>query len=201
MKLLKRICIILILSVITIIGGAITLYFYQYPFGDRTACLWFLGDALRAYAEDHSGWYPILNTNRIDSLIVVQNINTNRIDSLMVLAPKYLSDPRVLAGLSGNRNKILEGFRENRLIKDSDSSIQYRSGLRDDDNPKLALFWDNTIGINVSGRRMKLKARNVYFVNGEFKLVMVSEWKAFLEQQGKLAEAVMKSRNWASSAE
>jgi len=61
----------------------------------------------------------------------------------------------------------------------------YVPGLRLDDDPRLALFWDK-IGLDHNGGRLNQDGHTVWFVGGQPKFIPETEWRTFMEEQRKL---------------
>ena len=58
----------------------------------------------------------------------------------------------------------------------------YVEGLRKDDDPRLALFWDK-VGLGHNGERLNGGGHIVTFVDGFPKHIPESEWTGFLDEQ------------------
>jgi hypothetical protein len=64
----------------------------------------------------------------------------------------------------------------------------YVEGLRDDDDPELAVAWDKVEGLDHNGQRRPGLAHEVVFVDGSVRLVTVRDWPNFAaEQRERLA--------------
>jgi hypothetical protein len=61
----------------------------------------------------------------------------------------------------------------------------YVEGLRQDDDPRLALFWDKA-GLDHNGGRMAGGGHIVLFVDRQRKYIPEAEWHDFVEEQRKL---------------
>ena len=68
----------------------------------------------------------------------------------------------------------------------------YVEGLRLEDDPGTAIFWDK-VGLGHNGERLADGGHLVHFVKLGFEYISGSEWQAFLEKQEKLA-ALNKSK-------
>jgi hypothetical protein len=61
----------------------------------------------------------------------------------------------------------------------------YVEGLRSDDDPNLALFWDKA-GLGHNGQRLSEGGHIVCFVRGNRKYISGAEWQQFLAKQKQL---------------
>jgi hypothetical protein len=151
-------------------AGGLAFYRYQFPYGPSHCCDLALHGALTEYAAEHDGAFP---TGRPTPEA-----------ALSLLFPKqagaYLLGGKAVA--ESTAQALLE--RGEPLGPDS-CSWHYVEGLRVDDDPRLALFWDKT-GLAHNGRRMSGGGHIVLFVSGERRHVSAEEWPGFLEEQRDL---------------
>ena len=66
-------------------------------------------------------------------------------------------------------------------------------GLRKDDDPRLALFWDK-VGLGHNGEQLRDGGHWVCFVGSEIEHIPEAQWEAFLAEQVRLRAAVKRER-------
>lgn len=168
----KSLLIILCIPTVLVLSGY-ALYSYYFPFGYSHCCDKCLGMQLLVYAKDHRGWYP-------------RGAGSPEA-SLGLMYPEY-------AGADLLRGKRIREAVARAILERSEAlrpetcDWHYVEGLRIDDNPRLALFWDKA-GLGHFGERMSEGGHTVCFVNGLTEHIPASRWEEFLkEQEGLLAE-------------
>jgi hypothetical protein len=65
----------------------------------------------------------------------------------------------------------------------------YVEGLRNDDDRRLALFWDKA-GLGHNGERLTDRGHYVCFIGGHIEYVPGDRWEAFLTDQERLRVGV-----------
>lgn len=151
-----------------------------FPHGRRCCAAQVVRMALAAYANDHQGWFP--------------NSTNGPAAALQSLYPDYSPTGTDLAGISGDIPATVEALRTGRPLDDTLTSWRYLAGLRDDDDPKLALLWEAKSGLNADGRRNLNATRVVILVSGRVVDVAEMDWPKFLEEQEILATAAKQKR-------
>lgn len=136
--------------------------------------------ALAAYAHNHQGWFPS-STNGPAA-------------ALQSLYPDYSPTGTELAGISGDIPAAVEALRAGRPLDSTLTSWRYVAGLRDDDEPNLALLWEAKSGLRADGRRNLGHTRAVILVSGIIVDVAEKDWPKFLEEQEILATATRQKR-------
>jgi hypothetical protein len=168
--------VILPVVLIFIFGGAILcIYHNTYPFGRRTCFVPCTMAALRLYAVDHNGWFP--------------DDGKSGIGSLRLLYPKYLSDPKLLAGLSGDRAEVELRLSRGREIDEAVSSWIYFRGFRIDDDGTIAILVERREG--VAGNGSKYPGHAVGFIYEVHRQISNSEWEQFQKGQERLRASVL----------
>jgi hypothetical protein len=171
-KRLRRVFVLaLILAVV--LGGR-WYYIWEYPFGWSHCCDKQLANALRQYADDHDGAFPLGGKTAEGSL--------------GHLFPKY-ADANLLRGKTVTPAVIERQLHSGDELIPESCGWHYVDGLRQGDDPGLALFWDKA-GLGHNGERNPDGGHTVFFVNLRSEYIPGSEWTSFLDNQQKLvAEA------------
>jgi hypothetical protein len=144
---------------------------WVYPYGWSHSCDKQLKGALEEYANDHGGVFPAGESTPEASLSILYPTYANE----WVLQGKTVPLEEVKA--------ILENG--GRLGPDS-CGWHYVEGLRMDDNPRLALFWDK-VGLGHNGERLEKAGHIVSFVGaGRNEYIEGAMWEDFLLEQEKL---------------
>ena len=64
---------------------------------------------------------------------------------------------------------------------------RYVEGLRVDDDPGLAIFWDK-VGLGHNGQRLSEPGHTVFFIGGDQRFIAGTDWQPFLSEQARLLE-------------
>ena len=136
-------------------------------------------DDLRAYTRWNEGWYP--------------KGGRTALQSLSLLYPEYVKTPAHLAGISGDRDVVVQRLLSGGGLDESACSWVYVPGFRDDDEPVVAIIWEKQPGIRFNGKRGS--GRAVGFSDGSHAQVSLGAWAKFLEEQEKLRESALKNRS------
>ncbi len=199
---LRQVCIAL-LPCTAIVTGVVLLHRWQYPYGQKVGALPLVTLALREHAIDHGGWFP---TNGQTAL-----------QALQTLYPKYIEQPRYLAGLSGDVHGTKEALRRGRPLDDKTSSWIYWPGFREDDGGELdreqdqarlvpgratksdlvAIIWEREGGILLNGKRGSGHA--VGFSDGSCVQISDADWPDFLKRQRELRQSILSRRQRATT--
>ena len=168
---------LLVAAVLVVILGAsgFAYHRYRYPYGWSHSCDKQLAMILLQHAEQHDGWFPRGEESPEASLSLL-----SRDDPMLV---------ELLRGKTAPVEAVRERLASGQLLTPDTCGWHYVEGLRKDDDPKLALFWDK-IGLGHNGERLENGGHNVGFVNGEARFVSGGEWDAFLEDQARLRAAI-----------
>ncbi len=161
-----------------VLGAAAGWYRYTFPYGITHPCSKQLGLGLRMYASEHSGWFPHGKATPERSLAAIEEFV-----SVHVLAGKHLQPAKLKA--------ILDEKGE--LGSDS-CGWHYVEGLREEDDPGIAIAWDKLTGLGHDGERREAGGREVVFLDGSISYIHESQWPGFVEQQKRLLTEVAAKR-------
>jgi hypothetical protein len=182
--------VIAILSFVIIVGVAISFKNVDF-FHRRAGMMGAVATELRVYAHDHGGWFP-----RSDK---------DSLDALRKLYPDYAGGPE-LAGLSGDIDAVMQCLKEGKPLTGKSSWV-YVQGLKNTDDPTLALLWDSHpgrygTGVNQRGPVMRGHVvSTIGMINGFETNVVDADWTNFLRQQEELRKAALASRAAQGNAE
>ena len=171
---MKRLRVKLVISGLVITALACAGYGYyrwRYPFGPSHCCDKVLYDELDRYAALHEGWFPRGEASPEASLSLL-----------------YRQDPANAYNLRGKsipESVVRERLTRGELLTPDTCGWQYVEGLRTDDDPRLALFWDKA-GLDHFGGRLSGGGHIVITIDGQNQHVTAEEWPAFLEKQHRL---------------
>lgn len=156
--------------VVTLVVLGYGLWRHRFPYGYSHCCDKLLYFALEEFAAGRDGQFPSGEATSEASLSLLYG-NVPWVDASL-LRGKTVPEDLV--------QKILD--RGGRLSPET-CGWYYVEGLRIDDDPRIAIFWDKA-GLDHHGGRMN--GREVWFVNGNHELIPDSEWQSFLQQQRAL---------------
>jgi len=175
---------ILLLLIAPLLVGGYAWYRYTYPYGASHCCDKQLYFALHEYAHRNGGDFPAGEATPEASLSSVHR----------ALSSSYAY---LLCGKSGSESLSQEILDRGELLGPETCGWNYVEGLRTDDNPRLALFWDKE-GLGHNGERLTGGGHIVTFVGGMSEHIVKQEWSTFLaEQQALYEERKNKSRKGA----
>lgn len=145
-----------------------------FPYGSSHCCDLILLQALQEYAGNHEGAFPVGGPTPEASLsMLYSNVDWVHPD---LLRGRTVSEAVVRRALK----------RDGRLGPDS-CGWHYVEGLRLDDDPRLAIFWDK-IGLGHNGQRLSRRGHTVLFVGGDRRFIADAEWAGFLSEQQQLLQ-------------
>jgi hypothetical protein len=151
-----------------------TLYRWQYPYGVSHCCDLILYSALQEYAGGHNGAFPLGQITPEASLgLVYSNI--------------IWVTPDLLRGRTVEETVVRKTLEHGLSLGPDSCGWHYVEGLRLDDDPRLALFWDK-IGLGHNGRRLSTPGHTVLSVDGDRRFIPDDEWAKFLQEQRALLE-------------
>ena len=163
-------------TLITLLAGAgFAIYRYHYPYGWTHCCDSQLGRALNQYAVLHGGWFPRGEVTPEASLSLIYRMDP---------ASWYL-----LGGKTVPESVVKSQLESGQLLTPETCSWLYVEGLRSDDDPRLALFWDK-IGLGHNGERRPDGGHMMVNIQGIHQNIPGAEWAAFLSQQEELRSAL-----------
>jgi hypothetical protein len=136
--------------------------------------------ALLNYAKDHDGLFPASDKGPYEAL--------------QKLYPYYCSSGRELAGLSGDIDSVVNCLKQGNSLTDKLSSWVYVQGLKDTDDPDLAILWEARSGLFSNGRRDPSGGHAVAFIGGDIRQISGSDWTNFLAQQEQMRKTALDKR-------
>ncbi|MFN0197454.1 MAG: hypothetical protein ACKVT0_11975 [Planctomycetaceae bacterium] len=148
---------------------------YRYPYGWSHCCDKQLASALSQYADIHDGWFPRGEATPEASFSLLYRMDPNY---LHALRGKTVPEEALRARLNAGE-----------LLTPQTCGWHYVEGLRSDDSPELALFWDK-VGLGHNGERLPERSHYVTFVNGTVEYIPGTDWDQFLKEQNELRAAV-----------
>ena len=162
-----------------VIAAAVFGYYrYHYPYGWSHCCDLILANELGDYAKDHGGWFPRGEATPEASLSLLYRQNSWN---------AYL-----LRGKTVPESEVKSILERGELLGPDTCGWHYVEGLRSDDNPRLALFWDKA-GLGHNGERAN-GWRRVCFVNGTMNAVEEAQWESFLADQQRMRAELRRHR-------
>jgi hypothetical protein len=168
------------IAVASLAAAGFAYYHYRYPYGWSHCCDKQLMFALMAYAERHDGWFPRGEASPEASLSLLHRGDPEWANANL-LSGKTVPVPVVAARLEAGE-----------LLTPETCGWHYVEGLRMDDDPKLALFWDK-VGLGHNGQRLS-GGHEVWFVRGNSEYIPGDQWEQFLDEQAKLRAAIKRPR-------
>lgn len=165
----------LLFSIVVCAGVAIAAYsvhsWYRsvYPFGRSHCCDKQLANVLFNYADTHDGSFPSGGETPEASLSQIHFIDEYGCASL-------------LCGKTGSESLAQQILDQGPLLGPDTCGWNYVEGLRTDDDPRLALFWDKE-GLGHNGERLAGGGHIVMFVSGFSEYIPAAKWKDFLMTQ------------------
>jgi hypothetical protein len=144
----------------------------QYPYGRSHCCDLELYFALDNYAAEHGKAYPAGEVTPEASL--------------SLLYPKYI-DANTLRGKTVPAEVVQAALDEDTRLGPETCGWHYVEGLRSDDDPRLAIFWDK-VGLDHNGRRLERGSHIVMRLHCNREQIPAVEWDGFLAEQKQLRE-------------
>jgi len=127
--------------------------------------------ALQHYADTHGGAFPAGEATPEASL------------SLLFKAE--LADADLLRGKTVPYSVVKEILDRGQLLGPDSCGWHYVEGLRTDDDPRIAIFWDKA-GLGHNGELLAGGGHIVWFVKSNHPHIPASEWSKFLAEQEEL---------------
>jgi hypothetical protein len=167
--------------IVTFVAAVVGWWKWSFPYGHSHSCSKGLGVTLRIFANDHEGWYPYGGRTPEESLsLICTNGDPYHLKSL--LRGKHL--PQSVVDDALNRHGVLSP---------ESCGWHYVEGLREDDNPNLAVAWDRVTGLDHNGRRRSDLQHEILRLDGSSGFISKGRWSAFIEEQQMLiAETIAK---------
>jgi hypothetical protein len=177
-RLRKRATIAVGIIVILLVAGFVYRG-YRYPFGWSHCCDKQLMLALLRYADEHNGWFPRGEVTPEASLSLL-----------------YRQEPTLAYTLRGKtvpESVVRARLEAGDLLTPETCGWHYVEGLRMDDAPQLALFWDKA-GLGHNGERLSRGGHYVCFVHGSIDYIDGAHWDGFLAEQERLTTNLLQRR-------
>lgn len=173
-----------VLGVFVLFGfGARAWYRTAYPYGNSHSCSKAVGLALRMYAQDNGNWFPHGGRTPEESLSFVCT-NNDDYGARTLLGGKHVPQSVVDTALKNNG-----------VLSPVSCGWHYIEGLREDDNPELAVAWDKKVGLNHNGRLTKDLQCEVILLVGSTLHMSKKDWPAFCAKQKELLAKTIASRD------
>ena len=147
---------------------------HHYPYGWSHCCDLNLYGLLQAYATTHDGAFPSGEATPGASMSLLYRETGEERANAELLRGKTVPESVV--------KSILE---RGELLSPETCGWHYVEGLRINDDPRLALFWDKA-GLDHNGGLLDDGGHIVLFVDGQREHIPGAEWDKFLEEQRKL---------------
>jgi hypothetical protein len=165
-----------LLKLAVVLGAMVALGYgywrHQYPYGYSHCCDLILHHALEEYAAAHGGAFPTGAVTPEASLgLLYKNVEW--------------ADADLLRGKTVPASAVREKLDGGEPLAPESCGWHYVEGLRVDDDPRLALFWDKA-GLGHNGQRLAGGGHAVMFLNGLRTHIPEAEWQTFLDEQGRL---------------
>ena len=152
--------------------GLLIYYHHAFPYGSSHCCDLILLGALQEYAADHEGAFPVGGPTPEASLG-------------MLYSNVAWVQPDLLRGRTVPEAVVREALEHDHKLRPESCGWHYVEGLRVDDDPRLAIFWDK-VGLGHNGQRLSHPGHTVLFVEGDRTFIPESDWAAFLSEQQRL---------------
>ena len=147
---------------------------HQYPYGMSHCCDIIFYGSFQEYAATHSGAFPSGEATPEASMSLLYRETGD-----------WRADANLLRGKTVPESVVKEILERGELLTPDTCGWHYVEGLRIDDDPRLALFWDK-IGLDHNGGLLEGGGHTVVFVNGKRQHIPAAEWDEFIENQRKL---------------
>jgi hypothetical protein len=143
---------------------------YTYPYGWSHCCAKGVGFALREYATDHDGFFPVGGETPEASL--------------SLLYSNYL-DAYTLRGKTVSLEVVQQALAKDGKLGPQSCGWHYVEGLTEADNPEIAIVWDK-LGLGHNGQRLRGGGHEVVLLDGSTSGISAKRWPEFLERQKQL---------------
>lgn len=177
----KKLLLIAAGLIVLAIAGGWFWYRYTFPYGCSHACSKGLGLTLRVYAGDHDGWLPHGENTPEASLALFAKTDTN-------------SALGLLGGKNVPRQVVQTALTKNGSFGPNTCGWHYVEGLREDDDPQIAVAWDKVVGLSHNGQRRAGVEHEVVLLDGSTTLIGKREWPQFVADLKERLANVMASR-------
>ncbi len=154
-----------------VIGVWVIHHNHRYPYGWSHCCDKQLFFSLQEYADGHNGWFPRGEESPEASLSLIYRQNPELVN--------------LLRGKTVPEEMVRERLESGQLLTPETCGWHYVEGLRNDDNPALALFWDKA-SLGHNGERIPEGSHIVCFISGTTDIIPGDRWNDFLSEQNRL---------------
>ena len=151
-----------------------------YPFGVSHCCWKTLQSALRAYADAHDGWFPHGGTSPEASFSMLCS-----------------NEPALLSSVHGktiSEETAQKEWAANGRLDSETCGWHYVEGLNTNDAGDIAVLWDKSWGLGHNGQRIRGFGREVVFVNGSGRSLLLKDWPQFARDQKEKISKVISAR-------
>lgn len=173
----RRRAAIAVAGVALLAAAGFAYHHHRYPHGRSHCCDKQLSMALLNYCDRHDGWFPKGEKTPEASL------------SLLHRESPELATSNLLRGKTIAETAVRTRLEAGELLNPDTCGWHYVEGLRKDDDPSLALFWDKA-GLGHNGERLSGGGHYVCFVSGSIDYISGDKWEEFLVEQKRLRAAV-----------
>ncbi len=152
---------------------------FRRPYGHREAFLRTVDSDLQNFASDHDGFFPSA---------------ADRYAALALLYPDYSDSGCELAGLSGNISAVTNALQSGKSISNL-TSWMFVPGLRQSDDPRIAIIWEATPGLLPDGTPGGRGSRPALLLSRTVTNIAWQNWNAFTKQQEELLSSIYATRH------
>ena len=150
----------------------------NYPYGPTHACSKGMSVELEGFAGDDKHWFPHGENTPEASLGLLYSNDMQR--AIVMLGGKTIPQKVVKA--------TLEQYGK---ISPTTCGWHYVEGLRDDDDPQIAIAWDKAVGLGHNGQKLKTGMHEVILLDGATIFIGKNGWPEFVaNQKGLLAQTI-----------
>jgi len=148
-----------------------------YPYGPSHCCSTGIGLALRNHATANNDWFP--HGKRSPEA------------SLSLLCDDYEGNLEWIRGKNIPRGLAQAAWETDHELGPDSCGWHYVEGLREGDDPGIAVVWDKAWGLGHNGQRIRGFGREIILLDGDHSGKLLKEWPAFaMEQREKLAKVI-----------
>jgi hypothetical protein len=176
----KKIFFSLVAFIVLAVAAERIWYHHTFPYGWSHACSKGLMLDLTMYAQEHEHWLPYGEPTPEASLGLLYTNDLER--ASWMLGGKTIQHDIVKAQLE-----------QARMISPDKCGWHYIEGLRDDDDPQIAVAWDKAEGLGHNGQRWPDTMHEVVLISGT-EFISKKSWPQFLVDQKKRLAEVIASR-------
>lgn len=179
----KRIAVgaVSVVIAISVCYAGLRLYvIWQYPYGSSHSCDTQMAFHLERFAQDHEGAFPAGEATPEASLSLLAR-------------PPYNATAELLRGKTIPKDLVESILARGELLGPETCGWHYIEGLREDDDPRLAILWDK-VGLGHNGERLDNGDRFITRIGTPHEMIPGSKWSEFVEEQKTLLEKLPEDR-------